>query len=262
MSTIIVLAGQKQTGKSSGAAYLFGQKLAEYGVIPSFKIMADGKLIVPNKFQDGTEGEGELDPQSKHPAYLDFAAQFFDPIVSVHNFADELKRMCYVLYDIPLHLSYGTDEDKETPSQYTWDDFRGVLSPATIGKLKSEGKLKERMKVREVLQNVGTFVRSVNPDAFVNACQKSIDRTESEVSVVADCRFDNELRYFKNKGAILIKFIKNITEGDSHESENGLKTIPDSWYDLIINKDEVTIAEKNQMIQRLMDDRGISKVVI
>ena len=51
------------------------------------------------------------------------------PYVKLYSFADELKRICVELFNIPYECVYGTDEQKNQPQEHLlWDNMPKTFS--------------------------------------------------------------------------------------------------------------------------------------
>ena len=69
----------------------------------------------------------------------------------------------------------------------------------------------------------------------------------SEMAIIADARFRNEITIPSKMGAKVIKFTKSFDK-DNHESEKELDRVPSSCFDAVIDNSFMTIREKNQEV--------------
>lgn len=83
-------------------------------------------------------------------------------------FADELKRICKELF----------------PEQF-----------------------KNGNKPREILQNVGKCMRSIDYDVWVKALDRKIKQYDGKNLVITDVRYPNEVAYLRNNGFIIVQII-------------------------------------------------------
>ncbi len=249
MSNIIVLAGRKQSGKSSLANFLYGFYMTKAGVIPEFSIDDEGKLIVPGEIA-GPDGQpaveyGILDLQSPTEEVGAWASQMVWPLVKDYAFANSLKITCMNLFDLTYAQCFGTDEDKNTPSRIAWSDMHKLLDTKTKKEVKESGKFDRNMTAREVLQYFGTNVcRVMYESIWVDRAFVQIEQENPKLAVITDCRYKNEVFAAKERGAKLVKLTKKKFE-DTHSSETDLDDLPDDTFDLVINNDDLTIKEKN-----------------
>lgn len=84
------------------------------------------------------------------------------------SFADELKRICKELF----------------PEQF-----------------------KNGNKPREILQNVGQCMRSIDYDVWVKALDRKIKHYDGKNLVITDVRYPNEVDYLRNNGFIIVQII-------------------------------------------------------
>lgn len=105
-------------------------------------------------------------------------------------------------------------------------------------------------KDRELLQKIGTKMREIDPDVWVNRLLKSVDECDENSGpvIVDDVRFVNEYEALRENG---FKMVKCLVDEDlrmrnidnlyrvehakymSHVSETSLDHIPDEEYDAI-----------------------------
>src|SRR5690606_27039836 len=102
-------------------------------------------------------------------------------------------------------------------------------------------------KPRALLQTIGTDFRNINPDVWINAMFKDIDKEREdriknyepkENIVVTDCRMPNEYQALKNRGFIFIKIEVNegirlkrmIERGDTFTNQD-LQHHTETFYD-------------------------------
>lgn len=162
----------------------------------------------------------------------------------VYHFADPLKRFCIDYLYLPENLVYGTDEDKETLTQYAWEDM-----PHYKDVLEREIRLKEQnsdadfidngsfldvinkfsglMTIRQVLQEVGTgWFRKLDFDYWVNRTIKEIQKDGCDIAIVCDCRFPNEIglpvEHFGKENSLRVRLMRSSGKNDTHPSETAL----------------------------------------
>lgn len=163
--------------------------------------------------------------------------------------------------DLKLSLLHGMHQvqDSNKP-QYTIDDIDGIgvvnrELPAFITEIASlicyhaanylgvnasyeviyqqlkECKIKynsstERFSIRELMQYFGTdVIRDGCYDGFwVSRVEQRYIRSTDTITIVTDCRFDNEIALINKYNGKLFQIIRpnNAAAGDSHVSENGI----------------------------------------
>ena len=110
-------------------------------------------------------------------------------------------------------------------------------------------------KNRYLLQSIGTKMREIDPDVFVNSTIKNIE----DNVIIDDCRFLNEIQNLKKSGFTLIKLnISNElqlirlqktyanswhTHDLSHVSENEIDLFDNDIFDIIIDVDNYNSVE-------------------
>lgn len=129
------------------------------------------------------------------------------------SFADELKKFCWIHFGLPLSVSYGTDEQKNS----------------YMTKVYSE-KLQRCYTARELLQYFGTDVcRTFFGDIWLNGLlfriRTYLEKTQPEERcdfiVVSDVRFKSEVYGIQDEGGIVIRLTRSLDE-DKHTSETEL----------------------------------------
>jgi len=245
---IIGLAGRKQSGKTTAGKIIHGVVLKKYGLIENFVIGEHGKLLVKTSNSSGTTGWGEFDIERKDPVFSDYAEREMWPHVKMYNFSDELKRMCYELFDIPIECLYGTDEQKNKKQPHLqWGNMptHNVLSFVSRG----------TMTAREFMQYLGTeIMRNMYAPVWTNATMKRIAREQSEISVICDVRFPNEVKAIKDSGGYVIKLERNMHPEDNHASESSLDGVDKSDFSLVVENQDITIANFSEIISNFLNE--------
>lgn len=157
----------------------------------------------------------------------------------IYNFADPLKMMCINIFGLAYDQCYGTDDQKNELVDCYWND--------------------KQLSAREVLQLVGTEIfRTMQHNVWADATIRNINKDKYPLSLIADCRFPNEVEAIKNSGGIVIKLSRNLYNSN-HASETALD--PENYnqnnFDLIIDNKELTIIEQNKLIYDFLQNKGI-----
>lgn len=224
---IIGISGRKQSGKNTVANFINGQILKHKNMINDFIISDDGSLKIETVNQNGNKDWGIFDVTRKDETYVEYAERELWPYIKVYHFADYLKKMCVDLFDLTPQQVYGTDEDKNTPTPY------GMTS-------------------REFLQHLGTNVmRQIKDTIWVDYTIKTILQEQSEIAIIPDVRFPNEIHEIKKHGGIVIRLYRNVFDSD-HECESALDPDLFDWdnFDLLIDNNETSVTELCDILQQ------------
>lgn len=223
---IIGLSGKKQSGKNTVANIISGIALKKIDLINDFELDNNGKLLI-----HCAEGVGELDLYRKDAEFVDYAHRFIWPYVKIYSFADDLKKMCVDLFEIPEECVYGTDDEKNRIQEHLlWENMPGILADKTnlnfieehLYWLGMEYHNPGPMTAREFMQFLGTdIMRKMFSPIWVNSTINRIKKEKSEVALIADVRFPNEADAIFNSGGINIRLHRD-TNIDRHSSELAL----------------------------------------
>jgi len=242
MTKIVVLAGRKQSGKSSTAKFLCGYAMRQAGRLKYFDVDDLGVLSGNTLYTDADgnqhEAPGVLDIYRRDYEFIRYALGNIWPHVKVYSFADRLKQTLEIVFSIPHENLCGADEEKNMQSHLKWEDMPGYTGPKT-----------GYMTFREVAQYFGTEVcRKMMDNCWIQACYTDILADESPIAVVDDARFPNEVMFMKNKGAKVIKLARSPNKEDTHTSETALDSLGDTVFDAVIYNEGMTMKEKNEAV--------------
>lgn len=275
MTQIISLSGCKGSGKNTAANFLHGHVLKLNEVLKDFTIDKKGLLQATTQYiKDGEvqQEDGVMDLTRLDDLWINYADQNVWPIIKLYSFADALKEICVGLFGLTHEQAYGTY--KNSPTKLFWENMPGVITPdlaKTLYGKHDEGLTAEdlkgygltvhenrRMTAREVLQYVGTEIfRKMHGNVWIDLLMEKIKSDDSEIAVIADCRFDNEAAAVKENGGILIKLTRN-TDPDDHISENGFK---DTVFDKVIDNANMSIGEAHAELLEFLIQRGVTQLV-
>jgi hypothetical protein len=137
-------------------------------------------------------------------------------------FADPLKDFLINVLLLDEDKIKGSDEDKNTATQYEWSQMPSFVTakfPSKSG----------RMTIRDILQIFGTeMIREIwGYETWINAMERRVKKSWTSYFVITDCRFANEVEAVRRWGgeAWLIDGPQRGQEAakkDSHSSENSL----------------------------------------
>lgn len=225
---IIGFSGRKQSGKDSSCNFLHGHFMKEMGLVDWFKIDENGKLIVPSDNDPLNGGILELDK---------FDDYFFDYWMGNHvwskirkySFAFPIKQICVKLLGLSWSQVNGTNEEKQI-----------------VTNIKTK-KSQRFLTGREVMQLVGDFMRSLNPDCYVNFCLNEIAKMETDIAVITDIRYANEIKKIKENNGKIIRLQRRLRDDDDkHSSEIELDNFKD--FDYLLDNSGMCMDEKNSLV--------------
>lgn len=161
----------------------------------------------------------------------DTAANFL-PLTHRFAHADHLKQIVMLTYDLSHDQVYDAVEKERHLEE--WD-----ASP------------------RELLQDVGSYLRSKHPDIFIRKMKKNILQAQKDhprpVIAVTDCRYDNEAEMGRGLGATVIVIERDPatlpeSKHRGHMSEQG---ISDHLVDHVIHNSGKDLDEFKQAVETL-----------
>jgi len=252
MTKIVALCGKKQSGKTTLSNFLHGHEMKRHDVIEKFFISPEGSLVVNCTFHDseGKEFEemGVLDVQQRSSEFYEYASRRIWPLIRNYNFADSLKEICVVLFNIPPECVYGNDEQKNQIQEHLrWENMPGMEK--TIGP----------MTAREFMQFFGTdIMRKIYEPIWVENCFKRIKEDKPEIAVISDCRFMNEVKAVQDAGGKVIRLTRSPF-ASSHSSENDADKY--KGFDAIIDNRDMTIEQSSEAFLSRLIDMGVTKKI-
>lgn len=206
----------------------------------------DGNLIVNatqvNEKGEEVDGMGFLDIERKDPEFIEYASRTVWPYVKSFSFADPLKVIAIELFGLTMEQCYGTDENKNTPINIKWENMPS-----------SEDKT-GFMTAREFLQSFGTDVcRKIKDNIWVESCISRMLTSGTELAIVPDIRFPNEVEAIQKAGGKVIRLTRSPHE-DSHPSETSLDNYEE--FDHVIDNQNMNIDETNMELMKRLREWG------
>jgi len=232
MVKIIGISGRKQSGKNTIANYMNGDVLQNKMMIEQFFIEDDGKLGIQTKDSAGTSGYGIFDVTRKDNVFVEYAQRELWPYIKVYHFADYLKDMCVNLFGFDPTNVYGTDDQKNELTNIKWEDVPN-----------NDNNKSGYMTHREFLEHFGTkIIRKIKSTAWVDATINKVISEDSQLAIIPDVRFPNEVKSIKDNGGIVIRLTRNVFNSDS-ESESSLDSDRFDWhnFDMVIDNHNMTL---------------------
>lgn len=180
------------------------------------------------------------------------------------GFADSLKRVVAEVFDFSDAQVHGSD--KETPDQrYTHQDGSLLTPRRALQWLGTEGfrtccpdiwVMKALADAQRLLENNYDYSprRGVKPAVTVDGGWGGV--------VFSDLRFINEHRRVKEAGGVLIRLKRNMTQIQpvTHQSETELNSIPDSYYDYVIDNNQLSLLELEVEVNRIYADIMVKRL--
>lgn len=212
--------------------------------------------------------------------------------VMEYSFADTLKEFCIETLGLNNEQCYGTDEQKNSPTQYEWDNapdfFRWLFSPTRTFYYLPDNKgawdwsqpggtaacmneqlsyfyakklfggipeLKTgQMTGREIMQLFGTdLVRNTFGNVWAEATIRRIKRQGKDVSLITDNRFPNEVDTVLQQEQGFIIRLTRAPFVDEHPSERSLDGFNwDRDKCYVINNAEMNVEEQNNFVESVL----------
>jgi hypothetical protein len=111
------------------------------------------------------------------------------------------------------------------------------------------------MTAREFMQFFGTdIMRKIHPNVWANACLNKISKEGSDLAVIADVRFPNEVEAINKAGGKVLRLERNVHD-DSHDSEVALdsKNYDHSNFWKVLDNKKIDIGETITRIKSLLE---------
>ena len=245
MAKILAFSGKKQAGKNTMCNFVHGYFLKSFGIIDGFEITDEGDLIIDTLVRDETgeekRGKGIIDVTRTDIPFAMWAMDNVWPFVKHYAFASALKEILVGLFNIPKESVYGTEEEKNTATQYKWEDM-----PTKV-----KGK-SGYMSGRELLQYFGTDIcRKIYSEIWTNRTITDIKNEESDFAVISDARFENEIKAVQAAGGKVIRLTRGETT-DGHSSETDLDNF--DGYDAVIDTANLSIEESCKQLFNILNE--------
>lgn len=243
---IVAFAGKKGSGKSTLCNFIHGYFMKMTDLIDGFHLLDNGDLVIETDVlgDDGqlSKGTGSIDVKRTDLEFAMWAAQSMWPVVKHYAFASPFKEMAVDLFGLNKDHVYGSNEDKNNLTDYSWED------------MPFKTKQKGLMTVREFLQALGSEIfRKIYEDIWVDKAVADMNIESPEVATVSDVRYKNEFNGIKKAGGKVILLTGGV-DGDKHSSENDLEGLE---FDAIIDTANQTVDESCHQLVELLNSWGI-----
>jgi hypothetical protein len=233
---ILGISGKKQSGKNMTANYIHGCILKNKGLVEDFHITPKGELSILTADSLGNSDWGVLDITRKDADFVDYAERNIWPYVKLYSFADGLKRICVEFFGLQPAQVYGTNEEKDTPTHFFWKGMPCIEDQQWMINAGAD----KYMTSREFMQYFGTNVmRQIHGSIWVDHAIDIIQMEQTELAIVADVRFPNEVEAVQKVGGRVIRLTRNKLK-DSHDSEVALDKENYDWknFDEVIDNSQ------------------------
>lgn len=183
-----------------------------------------------------------------------FRDKFFYCKIQQYSFADLLKRFCIEVLDLPEHLCYGTDDDKNTPTQYRWENLPQYVREQFTNKT-------GLMTIRDVLQIFGTqcvrdFFGSVWAKATIRRIKADMITQNLKLALITDNRFPDEVQAVLDEvNGYIIRLTRSPFADDKHLSETALDNFDWSSRDrcFVLDNKAIGIDEQSNIVKGILE---------
>jgi len=284
MTKILAFSGKKQSGKNTAFNFLLGLEMIKSSLVRgNMTVTKEGRLWVSDLWGDESF-QGYFDADRNTPTMIRLMNECVYPFLKPYSFAGILKQdVCMGVLGLSHEQCFGTDEQKNTLTQLQWENMPGVI---TMGKLKKEWgdmlcdwfpnddeygcqEMDESlarinliyhaegiMTAREVMQYVGTEIfRKMYGNVWADSTIKRIIADGSEVAVITDCRFPNEVKAVQSAGGKVVRLTRGpASYTDLHASETALDNY--EGFDVILDNADMNVDEQNIEFQKILTNWG------
>ena len=138
--------------------------------------------------------------------------------VEIGAFAEPLKNFCVSVLGLDKEQCYGTDEQKNSKTRYSWKNIPQEIRDKYPDK---SGK----MTGREVMQVFGTdMIRDFfHKDIWVDALKRDIDNSGADYYLITDVRFLSEVETIRSWGGE-VWFVDGPQRGEDDTKNDGHPT--------------------------------------
>lgn len=267
MTNILAISGKAQSGKNCLANWILGEMMSALGVVKGgFTVDGKGELYISDLF-GGANCQGRFDYYRSNDKLDKFKEEYLHPYIKLYSFADELKAFCVNVLNLKPEQVYGTNEQKDSLTHLKWEDMPGVLTEEGLGEPLSMPELTHDdeywhdsmypnpvaiyhkpgyMTGREVLQYFGTnIVRKMYGLAWANVTLNKIERENTLLAVITDCRFPDEVELTQKKKGRVLRLLRNPLN-NKHTSEIALDDYPQDKFDAVVDNTQMNVEQQNE----------------
>lgn len=256
---VIILFGNKGSGKTSLMRAIVGHVLQKNGIIDSYKISQNGGLLVPSESESGEPTMKFLDLFQKSADWHKYASSNIWPFVKNYSIAEKLKEVCLEWYNVDYEYLFGSQEEKNKETTIRWSDISFTLPPRTINTLKNDNKLNHFLTGREFMEEFSRIIRGINDLALLRGCLNTIVREGYPLSIIDDGRRETEIQELKNHHDKL-EFTKIRLYRHPHRSKADTEQahlIPKKEFSYHCYNHDMTIEEKNEDVINYLEKNNL-----
>ena len=163
----------------------------------------------------------------------------YDRFFKTTSFAHKLKQMCVEHFNLNRDQLWGDKKEEEDDRYPYFIDM--YLYPGGPLHWTNRGDPPMRYWTpREIMQELGSFYRKVDPDFWVRKVNENWKRQDCPDVIITDVRHINECEYVKEKG-VLIRVVREDADkihGMDHESETALDVKDSDYFDIEVYNDK------------------------
>ncbi|MBC8296218.1 MAG: hypothetical protein H8E55_10525 [Pelagibacterales bacterium] len=278
MTFIVAIGGKKGSGKTSLSCYI--SAVINDIVFNESKYVGDLFQFEENSrsvYRAGGSGVEEY-------SFYNFKDAINDNFVRTYSFADALKQFLLSSFEVSYDQLYGTDEEKNTMTKYSWGTLpafvRWINSPLKnlsmnrgsdeiifakkdfINSISTEddffqamcwgwipdGLKYGKMTARELMQILGTDIgrKMFDNNIWVDTTLNKIKKEKPNIAIVDDLRFCSEAEGILSHNGTVILLSRNKESMDIHGSEKDLEKLSISSDNIIYINNDYGINEKNK----------------
>lgn len=270
---ILGFAGRKQAGKNTCCNFILGLEMVGLALTSGFRLEPEGLYI--KDIMGQPDSDGIFDYFRNNKEMDTFKATHLNQHIKIYSFADLLKKnVCIEIMGLTHRQCFGTDEEKNSETQYKWQDMPGVITVKKEEGKKIEGRLGKyyeklesravyheagQMTAREVLQFVGTEIfRKMYGPVWAEATLNQIKKDDAIIALICDVRFPDEVAEIKKAGGQVVRLTRNQDVPATHTSEVSLDKANYDWnnFDYIIDNATMDIPKQNEALYHVLHELG------
>jgi hypothetical protein len=236
---ILGISGKKQSGKSTSGNFILSVYMAYLNIADKVSINDKGEIVVSDLFKDKNYA-GVFDitkPNDSNDYIINKVLETLNPHIKLYSFADTLKQdICIDILGLTYQQCYGSDEDKNSLTEITWED--------------------KKLTAREAMEIIGTNIfRTLKNNVWIDATLNKIKKDKPKIALVVDCRFPNEVESIKGAGGKVIRLTRNLFNSDA-AAEIALDKENYDWsnFDYICSNEDMSIYDQCMEIQKILQE--------
>jgi hypothetical protein len=246
----ILFSGKKSSGKTSAGKFAFCyfinnklkakrfhvvQEKEEVYILDSF----NNKKIYPEIPSDATK--------SLNNTYG----------VKMYSFADPLKEFCINVLGLSMMQCYGTNNDKETLTNISWESISSEIKEFYLAPNKNNILTTPTgyLTARQVMEVFGTHIcRKLDNNCWARGLYQKISSDKNtEFAIITDGRFPNEISMGSEIGIYPFRLKRNPYNPTAH-SECALDDFPLGEYYKIIENSKMSLSETQEILKDNLDE--------